>query len=208
MSSPSPLTEDECARVLAQGRNLDGGWLLELDSELHWLQPANAQHAVYTRWVVGFMALVGLFFVGTPFLGALVPPPDAPLFARLPSVVGEWWVTTLSVCGGLGILASARWAWRRRERSFSMRADRSTLHAEERFAGGDVRIYRHPWSAVRAFRTGGDGHSSTTYLWIDVQTPTYRAKDSILVYFSESKGLVCTLKQHLERWQREHAVES
>lgn len=207
MSSSSPLTEDECARCLAQGRNLDGGWLLELDSELHWVLPTNPQHAVDTRWLVGFIALAGLFFVGGPLLGGPVPPPEAPLFDRLPSVVGEWW--TITLCTGLGLawLVLARWMWRRRERSFSMRVDRSALHAEERFGGGDVRIHRHPWSAVRAFRTGGDGHSVTTYLWMDVQTPTYRGKRTILVYFSESEALVRTLKQRLERWQQEHAVE-
>ncbi|HCH65894.1 MAG TPA: hypothetical protein DFR83_24040 [Deltaproteobacteria bacterium] len=89
-----------------------------------------------------------------------------------------------------------------------VQATRESSTKEERFAGGDVRIHRHPWSAVRVFRTGGDGHSITTYLWMDVQTPTWRGKRSILVHFSESENLVRTLKQRLERWQREHAVES
>ena len=208
MSSPSPLTEDECARCLAQGRNLDRGWLVELDSELHWLRPAHPQHAIYTRWIVGFVALAGLFFVCAPFLGTPVPPPDAPVFARLPSVVGEWWTTTWIAGLGLALLVCARSMWRRRERSFSMRVDRSALHTEERFAGGEVRIHRYPWSAVRAFRTGGDGHSTTTSLWIDVRAPTWTAKRSVLVHFSESTGLVRTLKQRLERWQQEHAVVS
>ena len=206
MSSRPPLTEVECALCLADGQSFGSGWLLDRDSEVLWYQPPIPQHAVITRWLVTLMALVGLLFIATPaILLALdmpIPPsePFGPLLRRLSPSIDTWAVPTALAAMGAGIAAFARFFWTRRDRAISMRLDATGLVAEEQYAGVTRRIHRHPWSAVRAIRTGGDGHSTTTYVWIDVDAATRKGRQSILVYMSESSALTNELARQLEQW--------
>ena len=192
MSSRPPLTEVECALCLADGQSFGSGWLLDRDSEVLWYQPPIPQHAVITRWLVTLMALVGLLFIATP---AILLALDMPT-----SSTDTWAGPTALAAMGAGIAAFARFFWTRRDRAISMRIDATGLVAEEQYAGVTRRIHRHPWSAVRAIRTGGDGHSTTTYVWIDVDAATRKGRQSILVYMSESSALTNELARQLEQW--------
>lgn len=192
MSSRPPLTEVECALCLADGQSFGSGWLLDRDSEVLWYQPPIPQHAVITRWLVTLMALVGLLFIATP---AILLALDMPT-----SSTDTWAVPTALAAMGAGIAAFARFFWTRRDRAISMRLDATGLVAEEQYAGVTRRIHRHPWSAVRAIRTGGDGHSTTTYVWIDVDAATRKGRQSILVYIGDSSALTNELARQLEQW--------